>query len=91
MNLYTYVVRTMAQSESIDKHFQRILESLEGVITLLDDLLEDPVFLDTINSEQELSLDLALEVISGICSKFEPDISKPEEFPIVADDSYDAD
>ncbi len=91
MNLYTHAVRTMAQSESIERHFKKISERLDAIIVMLDDLLEDPVFLDTINGEQELSLDLALEVLDGICAKFEPDVPKPEDFPIVKDDSYDAD
>ena len=91
MNLYTHAIRTMAKSESIEKHFKKIAERLDSIIVMLDDLLEDPIFLDTINGEQELSLDLALEVLDGICTKFEPDESAPVQFPLVEDDSYDAD
>jgi hypothetical protein len=81
----------MAQSESIDRHFKKIHERVETIIVMLDDLLEDPVFLDTINGEQELSLDLTLELLDGISMKFEPDAPQSESFPIVKDDSYDAD
>lgn len=91
MNLYTHAIRTMAKSESIEKHFKKIAERLDSIIVMLDDLLEDPIFLDTINGEQELSLDLALEVLDGICTKFEPDEAIPIQFPLVEDDSYDAD
>jgi len=82
----------MAKSESIEKHFKKIAERLDSIIVTLDDLLEDPIFLDTINGEQELSLDLALEVLDGICTKFESEKESPEQYPlVVADDSYDAD
>jgi len=82
----------MAKSESIEKHFKKIAERLDSIIVTLDDLLEDPIFLDTINGEQELSLDLALEVLDGICTKFESEKGSPEQYPLVVeDDSYDAD
>lgn len=81
----------MAKSESIEKHFKKIAERLDSIIVMLDDLLEDPIFLDTINGEQELSLDLALEVLDGICTKFEPEEGAPQQYPLVVDDSYDAD
>ncbi len=91
MNLYSYALRTMAKSSSIEKHFERIVEKLDQVITILDDLMEDPIFLDNIHGEQEMSLDLALEVLDGIAAKFEPEPPKEVEGPIVEDDSYDAD
>lgn len=91
MNLYSYAIRTMAKSSSIEKHFERIVEKLDQVITILDDLMEDPIFLDNIHGEQEMSLDLALEVLDGIAAKFEPAPPKEVEGPIVEDTSYDAD
>lgn len=90
MNLYSYAIRTMAKSSSIEKHFERIVEKLDQVITILDDLMEDPIFLDNIHGEQEMSLDLALEVLDGIAAKFEPDLPTEIPGPIVVDDSYDA-
>ena len=61
----------MAQSDSIDKRLQAINEKVHAVINLLDDLLEDPLFLDNIHGEQELSLDLALEMLDRIATQFE--------------------
>jgi hypothetical protein len=89
VNLYTYAVKTMA-SDSLDKHCEKILERLETIITMLEDLLEDPIFLDHIHGEQEMSLDLALEVLDGIAAKFEPEASSVPRGPIPVDDSYDA-
>jgi MinD-like ATPase involved in chromosome partitioning or flagellar assembly len=89
VNLYTYAVKTMA-SDSLDKHCKKILERLETIIVILEDLLEDPIFLDTIHGEQELSLDLALEVLDGIVVKFEPEAAPASKGPAPVDDSYDA-
>jgi hypothetical protein len=80
----------MAKSTSITKHFEKIADRLDQVITILDDLLEDPIFLDNIHGEQELSLDLALEVLDGIAAKFEPQEPEKEWQPLAADDSFDA-
>lgn len=79
----------MAKSTSIEKHFEKIADRLDQVITILDDLLEDPIFLDNIHGEQELSLDLALEVLDGIAVKFEPKEPEKEWQPLAADDSFD--
>lgn len=92
MNLYTYAIRTMTKSPSIDKHYNRITAQLNQVILILDELVEDPIFLDTINSEQEISLDLALEVLDSILAKFEiKQAAEPIRYPLLQDDSYDAD
>ena len=90
MNLYSYAIRTMAQSDSIDKRLQAINEKVHAVINLLDDLLEDPLFLDNIHGEQELSLDLALEMLDRIATQFEPQVVVETKYPLAVDDSYDA-
>lgn len=81
----------MAASESIEKRFETILEKINSIVNTLDDLLEDAVFLDTINGEQELSLDLTLEILDGIAAKFEPQVQVKTQFPLVEDDSFDVD
>lgn len=91
MNLYTHAIRTMAANEPIEKRFESILEKINSIICTLDDLLEDPIFLDTIHGEQELSLDLALEVLDGIAAKFEPQVEVKPQFPLIEDDSFDVD
>lgn len=81
----------MAASESIEKRFGIILEKINNIVNTLDDLLEDAVFLDTINGGQELSLDLTLEILDGIAAKFEPQVEVKPQFPLVEDDSFDVD
>lgn len=81
----------MAASESIEKRFETILEKINSIANTLDDLLEDAVFLDTIHGEQELSLDLALEILDGIAAKFEPQVEVRPLYPLVEDDSFDVD
>lgn len=91
MNLYTHAIRTMAASEPIEKRFEVILEKINNIICTLDDLLEDPIFLDTIHGEEEMSLDLTLELLDGIVSKFEPSPASSQEYPIRVDDTFDVD
>lgn len=91
MNLYTFAVRTMAASEPIEARFQAIREKINSIVETLDDLLEDPIFLDTIHGEEELSLDLTLETLDGIATKFEPQVEVKPLYPLVEDDSFDVD
>lgn len=79
------------KKERADDQFSRIHKNLSDVITTLTDLLEDPIFLDTIHGEQEVTLDWTLEMLDGLRSKFEPLAVKPDLYPIKEDDSYDAD
>ena len=78
-------------SDSLDKHFKEILEKLDSIIVMLEDLLEDPIFLDTIHGEDEMSLDLALELLDRISVKFEPTSMIPQDHRIHIDDSFDVD
>jgi hypothetical protein len=89
MNLYTHAIRTMAANESIEKRFEGILEKINSIICTLDDLLEDPIFLDTIHGEDEMSLDLALELLDRISVKFEPTSVTLQDHRIYVDDSFD--
>ncbi len=77
--------------EAVDKKTKAIFKSLSDVISVIDDLLEEPIFLDTIDGEQELALDWTLEMLVKIQSKFEPVPLKISEYPTFVDDSYDAD
>lgn len=78
-------------SDSLDKHFKEILEKLDSIIVTLEDLLENPIFLDNIHGEQEMSLDLSLELLDGIAARFEPEAAAPPQYPVLVDESYDAD
>jgi hypothetical protein len=90
MNLYTHAIRTMSK-DAVDKKTKAIFKSLSDVISVIDDLLEEPIFLDTIDGEQELALDWTLEMLVKIQSKFEPLSPKISEYLTFVDDSYDAD
>jgi len=90
VNLYTHAIRTMSDATA-DKKMKTIVKSLSDVISTIDDLLEEPLFLDTIDGEQELALDWTMEMLEKIKSKFEPAPVKMSEYPLPVDDSYDAD
>jgi len=77
-------------SDTVEKRFKEIVEKLTLVITVIDDLLEDPLFLDNIHGEQEVSLDWTMEMLDGLKAKFEPAPPKASIYPITMDDSYDA-
>ena len=90
MNLYTHAVRTMSK-DSLDSKTKYIIKSLTTVIDSIDDLLEEPIFLDTIDGEQELALDWTMEMLEKIKLKFEPAPPKIADYPLPFDYSYDAD
>jgi len=90
VNLYTHVNRTMAKDIAETKT-KDIIKKLSDLISTIDDLLEEPIFVDTIEGEQELALDWTMEMLGKIKSKFEPAPPKTVSYPIPADHSYDAD
>lgn len=61
-------------------------------MSTIEDLIEDPIFMDGIHGEQELSLDLTLELLETIASQFDPEEEGDEDdgYPKF-DESYDAD
>lgn len=80
----------MSQSDTIESRYRQIVESLDGIMTTLEELMEDPIFIDNIHGEQELSLDLTLELLDTIMNQFEPDDApEGDDYPVI-DDSYDA-
>lgn len=81
----------MAKNETLDERYQDIINKIELIMTTLEDLIEDPVFMDNIHGEQELSLDLTLELLETIASQFDPEEegSDDDGYPKF-DDSYDS-
>ena len=77
-------------SDSTDKKVKTINEKLFELIATIDELLEEPVFLDNIDGEQELALDWTIEMLLKIKSKFEPEAPKVPQYPLQIADSYDA-
>jgi hypothetical protein len=89
VNLYTWRVQTLAKPDTIEKRYQEIIGSLDQIMTTLEDLMEDPLFVDNIHGEQELSLDLTLELLETITRQFEPDEEEVEDGYPNFDDTYD--
>ena len=78
MNLHTYMVMKLKEKTDIKKHKASILKKLDSVLTTIDGLREDPMFIDSIHGEQELSLDQTIELFNGIRTHFLPPNAPPE-------------
>ena len=62
------------------EHYEKIVETLDSMLRDIDELMEDPLFIDNIHGEQELSLDQTVELFNNIRVQFLPDPKVPE-FP----------
>ena len=62
----------------IDLYDASILKKLDGVLSTIDGLREDPLFIDKIHGEQELNLDQTIELLNGIRTHFLPPNAPPE-------------
>jgi len=80
----------VAQTDTLDVRFQTIMDKIDLVMTTIEDLIEDPVFMDNIHGEQELSLDLTLELFETIASQIDPEGEESDDDMFKPDDSYDA-
>ena len=81
-NLYTYMIKSMKQNTDMLKHHKGVVKRLDSILKDVEILMEDPLFIDGIHGEQELSLDQALELIKGIKDQFKPLNPEPEERPL---------
>ena len=70
MNIHTYVLSTLDKSKV--KHYEKIVETVDSMLRDIDELMEDPLFINNIHGEQELSLDQAVDLFTGIRSQFVP-------------------
>ena len=74
----------MKEDPIIEKRYKVIIETIETAYRCPEDLMDDPVFLDSVHGEQELQLDQTLELLDGIKYNFEPEFSfdsnGPERF-----------
>ena len=91
MNLHTWWTKAVAQTDTLDVRFQNIMDKLDLIMTSIEDLIEDSVFMDNIHGEQELSLDLTLELFETIASQFDPEGEESDDDMFKPDDSFDAD
>ena len=70
MNLYTFMIMKIKQETDLVKHHASICKKIDGMLKTLDGLREDPLFIDNIHGEQELSLDQTIELFHGIKANF---------------------
>ena len=68
----------MKKSDALASHHETIVTKLQELYLEIKDLMEDPLFIDNIHGEQELSLDQTLELLIGIMAEFQPAPPKPE-------------
>ena len=78
MNFHTVMIMKLKEKTDIKKHHAAILKKIDGALKTLDGLREDPIFIDTIHGEQELSLDQTIELFNGIRSHFLPPNAPPD-------------
>jgi len=81
-NLYTYMITAMKQTKDMVKHHKSVVSKLDSILINLDILMEDPLFIDNIHGEQELSIDQAVELLKAIKSQFIPLNPEPELSPL---------
>ena len=60
------MISAMKQNTDMFKHHKGVVKRLDSILKDVEILMEDPLFIDGIHGEQELSLDQALELIKGI-------------------------
>jgi hypothetical protein len=63
-----------------ESHYEKIVDMVDSMLRDIDELMEDPLFINNIHGEQELSLDQAIELLSNIRVQFLPAPNAPE-FP----------
>ena len=80
----------MAKDQLQERHYQ-IISQLEGILNTIDELFENPIFIDTIDGEQELRLDAFSEMLEAMVEQFSPSPEPAPFQPMMADDSFDAD
>ncbi len=81
MNLHTAMIMKLKEKTDIKKQHAVILKKVDSLLKNIDDLREDPLFIDKIHGEQELSLDQTIELLCGIRTHFLAD-KKEKELPI---------
>ena len=71
----------LKEKTDIKKHHTNVLRKIDTVLKHIDDLREDPLFINNIHGEQELNLDQTIELLIGIRDHFITD-QKEKELPI---------
>ena len=76
---------------NLKNEFESIQRRLDAITNELDELLENPVFINTIHGEQEMQLELTIELLESITIKFLPqDVTVDKYAAYRQDDLSDA-
>ena len=78
MNVHSYMLSILETTK--ESHYEKIVDMVDSMLRDIDELMEDPLFINNIHGEQELSLDQAIELFSNIRVQFLPAPNAPE-FP----------
>ena len=66
------MIADMKKKVNLETHYKGIIKKLDVVLKNIEELQEDPLFIDNIHGEQELNLDQAIELFKGIRVQFAP-------------------
>lgn len=66
MNLYTYTLHLMKKADTVEERFLKFQTKLLGMMKTIDELLEDPLFMDAISGTEEVGLDQTKEFFDNI-------------------------
>ena len=87
MNVHSYMLSILENTK--ESHYEKIVETVDSMLRDIDELMEDPLFINNIHGEQELSLDQAIELLSNIRVQFLPEIKAPAFSPAHESGSID--
>ena len=87
MNVHSYMLSTLEPTK--ESHYEKIVETVDSMLRDIDELMEDPLFINNIHGEQELSLDQTIELLSNIRVQFLPDVKAPAFSPAHESGSID--
>lgn len=73
----------MTTDTSLKSRYKHIAQHLGSILVYMEDLMEDPIFIDNIHGEQDIAFDQAADLISDLIDQFEP--REDEEVPFVRD------
>ena len=77
MNVHSYMLSILETTK--ESHYEKIVETVDSMLRDIDELMEDPLFINNIHGEQELCLDQTIELLSNIRFQFLP-AAKPPVF-----------
>ena len=87
MNVHSYMLSILEPTK--ESHYEKIVETVDSMMRDIDELMEDPLFINNIHGEQELSLDQTIELLSNIRVQFLPDVKAPAFSPAHESGSID--